>query len=91
MNSCVLMAEIVEAPQLRYTNNDAMLAFAEMWVQFPGLRADDPPASLRVVGWGNLAQDIQQNYQNFVAAPYLAKQGPLKVTWTTTLVGGAPS
>ncbi len=63
MNSCVLMAEIVEAPQLRYTNNDAMLAFAEMWVQFPGLRADDPPASLRVVGWGNLAQDIQQNYQ----------------------------
>lgn len=62
MNSCVLMAEIVEAPQLRYTNNDAMLAFAEMWVQFPSLRSEDPPASLRVVGWGKLAQEIEQNY-----------------------------
>jgi single-stranded DNA-binding protein len=60
MNSCVLMAEIVETPQLRYTTDQK--ALAEMLVQFPGPRAEDPPATLKVVGWGNLAQEIQQNY-----------------------------
>jgi len=60
MNSCVLMAEIVQAPQLRYTTDQ--MAIAEMLVQFPGLRTEDPPATLKVVGWGNLAQEIQQNY-----------------------------
>ena len=60
MNSCILMAEIVQEPQLRYTSDN--MALAEMLVQFPALRADDPPATLKVVGWGNLAQEIQQNY-----------------------------
>jgi len=60
MNSCILMAEIVQAPQLRYTTDQ--MAIAEMLVQFPGLRTEDPPATLKVVGWGNLAQEIQQNY-----------------------------
>jgi single-stranded DNA-binding protein len=54
------MAEIVEKPQLRYTTDN--LAIAEMLVQFPGVRAEDPPATLKVVGWGNLAQEIEQNY-----------------------------
>ncbi|MBV9388322.1 MAG: single-stranded DNA-binding protein [Chroococcidiopsidaceae cyanobacterium CP_BM_ER_R8_30] len=61
MNSCILMAEIVQDPQLRYTS-DTNLAIADMLVQFPGLRAEDPPATLKVVGWGNLATEIQQNY-----------------------------
>lgn len=60
MNSCILMAEIVQEPQLRYTPDQ--LAIAEMLVQFPGLRAEDPPATLKVVGWGNTAQEIQQHY-----------------------------
>lgn len=60
MNNCILMAEIVQEPQLRYTPEQS--ALAEMLVQFPGLRAEDPPATLKVVGWGNLAQQIQQNY-----------------------------
>lgn len=60
MNSCILMAEIVEEPQLRYTPDQT--ALAEMLVQFPGLRAEDAPATLKVVGWGNLAQQIQQQY-----------------------------
>lgn len=60
MNSCILIAEIVETPQLRYTTDQK--ALAEMLVQFPGPRAEDPPATLKVVGWGNLAQEIQQNY-----------------------------
>lgn len=61
MNSCILMAEIVQEPELRYTP-DNQTAIAQMLVQFPGLRAEDPPATLKVVGWGNLAQEIQQNY-----------------------------
>lgn len=61
MNSCILMAEIVQAPQLRYTSDN--MALAEMLIQFPGLRAEDAPATLKAVGWGNLAQEIEQNYQ----------------------------
>ncbi|MUL35254.1 single-stranded DNA-binding protein [Gloeocapsopsis dulcis] len=61
MNSCILMAEIVQAPQLRYTSDN--MALAEMLIQFPGLRAEDSPATLKAVGWGNLAQEIEQHYQ----------------------------
>ncbi|MGI2903892.1 single-stranded DNA-binding protein [Tolypothrix sp. VBCCA 56010] len=60
MNSCILMAEIVENPQLRYTSEN--LEISEMLVRFPGVRPDDPPATLKVVGWGNMAKEIQQNY-----------------------------
>lgn len=60
MNSCILMAEIVQEPQLRYTPDNT--ALAEMIVQFSGIRAEDPPATLKVIGWGNLAQEIQQQY-----------------------------
>jgi len=35
MNSCILMAEIVQEPQLRYTPDQTGLA--EMLVQFSGL------------------------------------------------------
>lgn len=62
MNSCILMAEIVQEPELRHVNNDNMMAIAEMMVQFPGLRAEDAPARLKVVGWGKLAEEIQQKY-----------------------------
>ncbi len=61
MNSCILMAEIVQAPELRYTS-DTQTPIAEMFVEFPGLRAEDPPARLKVVGWGNLAQEIQEGF-----------------------------
>lgn len=60
MNSCILMVQIVQEPQLRYTTEQ--MALTEMLVEFPGLRAEDPPATLKVVGWGNLAQEIQQHY-----------------------------
>lgn len=62
MNSCILMAEIVQAPELRYTS-DNQTPVTEMMVQFPGARPEDPPATLKVVGWGNLAQDIQEQYR----------------------------
>ena len=34
-----------------------------MAVQMDGLRPDDPPAQLKVVGWGNLAQELQNRVQ----------------------------
>lgn len=52
------MAEVVQDPQLRYTPDN--LAVAEMLVQFPGIKADDPPANLKVIGWGNLATEIHE-------------------------------
>lgn len=55
------MAEIIQEPQLRYTA-DNQTPIAEMRVQFSGLRPDEPPATLKVVGWGNLAQELQANY-----------------------------
>lgn len=61
MNSCILIAEIIQDPQLRYTQDNNM-AIAEMRVQFPGLRPEDPPATLKVLGWGNLAQEVAQKY-----------------------------
>jgi single-strand DNA-binding protein len=61
MNSCVLMAEIVKAPELRYMQ-DGQTAIAEMTVQFPALRSEDPMETMKVVGWGNLAQQIQEQF-----------------------------
>ncbi|HIK55771.1 MAG TPA: single-stranded DNA-binding protein [Synechococcales cyanobacterium M55_K2018_004] len=61
MNNCILMAEIIQEPQLRYTSDNQMQV-AEMMVEFPGSRPEDPPARLKVVGWGGLAQEIQANF-----------------------------
>ncbi|MEL6159092.1 MAG: single-stranded DNA-binding protein [Cyanobacteria bacterium J06623_5] len=62
MNNCILMAEIVQAPQLRYTA-DNQTPIAEFVVKFPGLREGDAAGQLKVVGWGNLAQEIQERYR----------------------------
>jgi single-strand DNA-binding protein len=61
MNSCIIMAEILQNPELRYTS-DNQTPITEMLVQFPGLREEDAPNKLKVVGWGNLAQEIQEQY-----------------------------
>ncbi len=61
MNSCVLMAEIVKDPELRFMQ-DGQTAIAEMTVQFPAFKAEDPMEMLKVVGWGNLAQQIQEQF-----------------------------
>lgn len=62
MNSCILMVEIVQDPQLRYTS-DGQVPIAEMLVQFPSLRAGDPPETLKVVAWRNLASEVQQQFR----------------------------
>ncbi|MGB3292935.1 MAG: single-stranded DNA-binding protein [Phormidesmis sp.] len=62
MNNCILMAEIVQAPQLRYTA-DNQTPIAEFVIKFPALREGDAPGQMTVLGWGNLAQEIQERYQ----------------------------
>lgn len=57
MNTFIVMAEVIQDPQLRYTS-DEQIPVAEMLVQFPAQREEDPPNTLKVVGWRNLAQEI---------------------------------
>ncbi|MDD1436674.1 single-stranded DNA-binding protein, partial [Dolichospermum sp. ST_sed10] len=60
MNSCILMAEIYDNPQLRHTPDG--LEITEMIVHVAGAKPDDPSHPLKVVGWGNLAKEIHQSY-----------------------------
>ena len=62
MNHCVLEVQIKKAPTIRYTQ-DNKTPIAEMEVLFEGLRADDSPGELKVVGWGNMAQEMQSRVQ----------------------------
>jgi single-strand DNA-binding protein len=62
VNHCLLEGVVVEAPQIRYTQ-DNQTPVAEMTLQIDGLRPEDPPGQLKVVGWGNLAQDLQNRVQ----------------------------
>jgi single-stranded DNA-binding protein len=56
------MAEITSEPQLRFTQ-EGQIPIAEMTVQFPPLRAEEAPGTLKVVGWGNLAEQIQSQFK----------------------------
>ncbi len=62
MNQCVLEVEVIDAPTVRYTQ-DNQTPIAEMSVRFDSLRDGDPPSELKVVGWGNLAQELQNRVQ----------------------------
>jgi len=62
MNNCLLMGEVVQPPQLRYTS-DNQTPIAEFVLQIPPVKAGDSPAQLKVIGWGNLGQDIQSKYR----------------------------
>jgi single-strand DNA-binding protein len=62
MNSCILMAEIVQAPELRSTPDNQM-EIAEMFVQFINSKPENPPALIKVVGWNNLAREIKEKYR----------------------------
>ena len=79
MNHCLLEALVLEAPQLRYTQ-DNQTPIAEMAVRIDGLRPDDPPGQLRVVGWGNLAQDLPTRVQ---AGQRLVLEGRLRMSTVT--------
>ncbi len=62
MNHCLLEVEVLEAPQVRYTQ-DNQTPVAEMTARFDGLRPEDPAGQIKVVGWGNLATDLQNRVQ----------------------------
>ncbi len=55
------MVRVLDQPQLRYTS-DTQTEVTEMMVEFPGLRSEDPPSRLKVVGWRNLALQIKEQY-----------------------------
>ncbi|AOX00314.1 hypothetical protein BJP34_13385 [Moorena producens PAL-8-15-08-1] len=62
MNSCILMAQIIQDPELRYTS-DNQTPLTQMLVQFAGVKAEESPSTLKVVGWGEyLANEIKTNY-----------------------------
>jgi single-strand DNA-binding protein len=59
------MAEIIKNPELRYTADNQM-AVADMFVQFSpplGSRPEDRHPTIEVVGWGNLATEMKENYK----------------------------
>ncbi len=62
MNLCILQGEIMQEPQLRYTQ-DNHLAVTDMLVQFPGMRPDDPQGRLKVVAWGGLAEQTVKQFK----------------------------
>ena len=75
VNHCLLEVEVLEAPQVRYTQ-DNQTPVAEMAVRFDGLRPEDPPGQIKVVGWGNLAQDLQNRAR---AGQRLVVEGRLRI------------
>ena len=53
---------VKKAPTVRFTQ-DNKTPLAEIEVEFDSLRADDPPSALKVVGWGKLAEELQNTVQ----------------------------
>ena len=57
MNHCLIQSIISGAPEMRYTKEN-QTPIAEMIVNFKGLRHEDPIRELKVLGWGNIAQEM---------------------------------
>ena len=57
MNHCLIQAVINSAPQMRFTKEN-QIPIAEMIVKFKGLRSEDPTRDLKIIGWGNIAQEM---------------------------------
>lgn len=55
------MAKIVSEPELRYTQ-DNQLPLTQMLIEIEGLGPNDPPGTLKAIGWGNLASEIKEKY-----------------------------
>ena len=62
MNHCMLEVLVKKAPTVRFTP-DNKTPLAEIEVEFDSLRADDPPSAIKVVGWGKLAEELQNTVQ----------------------------
>ena len=62
MNHCMLEVLVKKAPTVRFTQ-DNKTPLAEIEAEFDSLRADDPPSTIKVVGWGKLAEELQSTAQ----------------------------
>ncbi len=61
MNSIVLMAEVLTDPEIRRTP-DNQSSITSFLAQFAGGRNEEAPYRIKVVGWGNLADEIMEKY-----------------------------
>ena len=57
MNHCLIQGIINSVPQMRYTKEN-QTPIAEMIINFKGLRSEDPIRKLKILGWGNIAQEM---------------------------------
>ena len=62
MNHCMLEVLVKKAPTVRFTQ-DNKTPLAEIEVEFDSLRNDAPPCAIKVVGWGKLAEELQNTVQ----------------------------
>ena len=62
MNHCILEVLVKKTPTVRFTQ-DNNTPLAEIEVEFDSLRADDPPCTIKVIGWGKLAEELQRTVQ----------------------------
>ena len=53
---------VKKAPTVRFTQ-DNKTPLAEIEAEFDSLRPDTPPCSIKVVGWGKLAEELQNTVQ----------------------------
>ena len=53
---------VKNAPTVRFTQ-DNKTPLAEIEAEFESLRADAPPSTIKVIGWGKLAEDLQNKVQ----------------------------
>ena len=58
------MLEVIvkKAPTVRFTQ-DNKTPLAEIEAEFDSLRADAPPSRIKVIGWGKLAEELQQTVE----------------------------
>ena len=57
MNHFLIQGIVKSEPQMRYTKEN-QIPIAEMLINFKGLRSEDPLRELKVLGWGNIAQEM---------------------------------
>nr|WP_119261038.1 single-stranded DNA-binding protein [cyanobacterium endosymbiont of Rhopalodia gibberula] len=62
MNSCVLMIKVIRPPELRYTQDDKT-PIAQMLAEFTGRRPEASTSTIKVIGWGSLATQMQNTYK----------------------------
>ena len=53
---------VKNAPKVRFTQ-DNKTPLAEIDAEFESLRADAPPSTIKVIGWGKLAEELQNKVQ----------------------------